>query len=159
MDLSAVKAIVERDADALLRAFGVPHWTVTIEYGPIDGADDDCHAQGQCHRLLDYESATISLDPAALDDEEHVLKVLRHEIAHIVLAPFDLMRGLMLIGLDGVEHEKTLTIVNHATECAVKNLSRMWHGLAEYHAERHRKEQRKKPATKAVKARRRSAAR
>ncbi len=152
MDQSAVKRLVERDLETLMRAFGVPHWSIRVCYGPIDGADDGCMAQGHCHRLIDYESATITLDPANLDDEDEVLKTLRHELMHVVLSPFDLLRSWMLTGPKDADYERALTIANHATEIGVKNLSRMWVCVKEYHEKRLKAEGWTPPKTASPKA-------
>jgi hypothetical protein len=131
MDQSSAREIVERDIEGLMEALGIPHWRITVEYGPIPGdGDDGLSSQGQCTRLIDYESAVIELDPARLDDEAHLLKILRHELFHVVLSPFDLMRSWMLTGISGAEHDRAMRVINHATERGVKHLERMWNGLA-----------------------------
>jgi hypothetical protein len=129
LDRSACKRIVECEIVGLLEACGVPHWHVEVVYGPIGG-----NAVGECERLLDYESAEIRIDPERIDDEEHLLKVLRHETFHIVLAPFDLLRTWIEAGLDGAELEKVQRVVRHAEETAVKALSRMWWGCEKHWA-------------------------
>lgn len=129
MDESAVRAIVERDLAKLARACGVPHWRIRVRYEADDGDDG---ATGQCTRLLDYERAFIRLDPAKLGDEEEVVEVLRHELFHIVIAPFDLLSTFSESGLSGADLEKAERVFRHAMECSVRNLERMWFGLNEY---------------------------
>src|SRR3954447_2607620 len=90
MDRSEAKAIVEREIEALLRQLGLEHWKIAVSYDP-ERTDSDGHVKhGECTRLLDYESAHISLNPESFDDQDDVLRTLRHELFHVVLSPFDL---------------------------------------------------------------------
>lgn len=126
MDRSEVKAIVDREIEALKERLGIPHWRIKASYDLRDG--DAC---GQCTRRVDYNQAFIEFDPDGLDDEQHVLKVLRHELFHVVLVPFDIVFNALRPVL---EKDATLagtidSIREHATEQAVINLERMWSGL------------------------------
>jgi hypothetical protein len=130
MDRSEVKAIVEREAGPLMERLGIGHWRVKVTYDP-SGVDQDGHLQdGECTRLVDYDSAHISLNPESFDDEEGVIRTLRHELFHIVLSPFDLYCGsvdkLDILGPTGVILDR---VWNHACERAVINLERMFNGL------------------------------
>lgn len=126
MERSEVRAIVEREIDCLKERLGIPHWRIKLGYDLRDG--DAC---GQCIRHVDYDQAFIDFDPGGLDDEQHVLKVLRHELFHVVLVPFDIVFNALRPVLD---KDATLagaidSIREHATEQAVINLERMWQGL------------------------------
>lgn len=128
MDRSKVKAIVEREIGPLMGRLGIPHWKVTVSYG-LRGESDDATINAQCTRLVDYNRALIEFDPDALDDEAEVLRVLRHELFHILLSPFDVYTGAVR-RLDLGSAEAVLDQVQtHATEQAVINLERMYSEL------------------------------
>lgn len=131
MDRSAVKAIVDREIGPLMGRLGIHHWKVAVVYGPI-GDDAGGTVTGQCTRLYDYNSATVALDPGAMEDEDHARRVLRHELFHVVLSPFDLYAG----AVDGAGLGEPLDDVldrvwRHSCEKAVINLERMYDGLTE----------------------------
>jgi hypothetical protein len=129
MDRSAVKVIVDKNLGPLLKALGLPHWKVRISYdGCPDSQSGVKDATADCVRLLDYEQASIRLDPTKLDDEKEVLFALRHELFHIVASPIDLLSNLLTYGLSGAELERTERVIQHATETTVRNLERMWWG-------------------------------
>jgi hypothetical protein len=125
MDRSAVKKVIEANIKDLLEKLGLPHWDIKIELGPIEGG-----ATGQCGRKIDYNQAYVELDPELLDDEEHVLKVLRHELFHVVLSPYDLYeRAVANAGLSDDMDRVLGRIWTHAMEKAVINLERLFSGL------------------------------
>jgi hypothetical protein len=130
MDRSGVKSIVERELEPLMQRLGVSDWKVRFSYDP-EPADGDEHLKhGECTRLVDYNSAHISLNPESFDDEEAVIRTLRHELFHIVLSPFDLYSSavdrLEILGPTGVILER---LWHHACERSVINLERMFSGL------------------------------
>jgi hypothetical protein len=130
MDRSAVKAIVERELNPLARRLGVSHWELTVKFDLRDG-DGGRGTQGRCTKYVDYDKAIISLDPDSLADEAEVVRVLIHELLHIVLAPFD-----VLVNAVGpvLKRDETLAAVldsvrMNAVEQAVVNLERMYRNL------------------------------
>jgi hypothetical protein len=130
MDRSAVKAIIERELDPLAKKLGVGHWRLTVKFDLRDG-DEDWETQGRCLKYVDYDRAIISLDPDSLADEAEVVRVLIHELLHIVLAPFD-----VLVNAVGpvLKRDETLVAVldsvrMNAVEQAVVNLERMYRNL------------------------------
>jgi hypothetical protein len=130
MNRSEVKAIVERELEPLMRKLGIPHWKIRVVFDLRNG-EDEFTTCGQCTRRVDYDQAFIEFDPDSLDDEQHVLKVLRHELFHVVLVPFDIVFNALRPVLD---KDSTLagaidSIREHATEQAVINLERLWQGL------------------------------
>jgi hypothetical protein len=127
MDRSAVGAIVERELKPLQEKLGLCHWDIEVECGPIQGGGN-----GQCSRSADYDRATIELDPEQLDDEAHVLKVLRHELFHIVHSPFDLYScAVDNAGLGKTMDDVLDRIWRHACEKTVINLERMYNGFTD----------------------------
>jgi hypothetical protein len=125
MDRSAVEAIVRREIEPLKERLGLAHWHTAVDLGPIEDG-----AIGQCSRKIDYDKAYIELDPGRLDDEEEILKVLRHELFHVIVSPFDLFeRGVANAGLSGAMNAVLGRVWDHAVEQAVINLERMFAGL------------------------------
>ena len=124
MEKSEVRAIVEREAESLLRSFGVSPWKLTIAYDLV--GDEQL---GECSRLLDYQTATIRLNPSLLDDEAAVLSTLRHELLHIVLSPLDLYTATVGPLVEGPLRDVLERVWTHALERTVINLERLHRGL------------------------------
>jgi hypothetical protein len=132
LDRSAVKAVVDRDIGGLLRDLGIGHWHIRIAYTPAQTSADGIDSKGECTRLVDYNSAAITLNPEAFDDEAEVVKTLRHELFHVVLSPFDVAWNAVKKALDeeSVLFGVVQSVWTHATEKAAINLERMHHGLS-----------------------------
>lgn len=130
MDRSAVKAIVEREIERYAERLGIPHWYLKCSYD-LKEDNQGRQANAQCTRHIDYNQAWIEFAPDEFEDEEHVLKVLRHELYHIVLSPFDLYSSCVrrLFKDGSPELEMLERIFDHAQEKAVINLGRMYVGL------------------------------
>jgi hypothetical protein len=134
MDRSEVRAIVEAEIEPLLDRLGISHWRITVHFGPIE-ADHRVAAghkvQGECLKNAPYDMATITLDPEEIHDPEHARKILRHELFHVLLAPFDVYRKFATAFIEskssGDVQEDNLW--EFASEQAVINLERMWRGL------------------------------
>lgn len=130
MDESAVKVIVAKNAEALAAAMGLSHWRIRWF-----AERPDIGSKGYCERLIDYERATIYLDPAQMDDEADLLRVLRHELFHVVASPADLLLGLIDAGItDPVEVERIGRVSRYVQETLVRNLERLWDGAEIYWA-------------------------
>lgn len=105
-------------------------WSVNISYCRSEGRL--AGAKATCTRKMEYMIATITIDPNMAHDEEDVLRSLRHELLHLVLAPFDLYMQTMFQAVTGdaalerIESKQW----DHAVESAVVSLERMLdHGL------------------------------
>jgi hypothetical protein len=133
MDRSEVKAIVEREIEPLLRKVGIAHWKIRFSYQNESVDADGCLKHGECTRLVDYNVAHISLNPESFDDEDAVLRTLRHELFHVVLSPFDLYSSSVDQATSGTDLDVARGMLervwNHACEKAVINLERMFFGL------------------------------
>jgi hypothetical protein len=130
MDRSAVKAIVDREIEPLMVRLGIPHWHVVVSYD-LRADDGICRVKGRCSRAMDYNKARIEFDPDECDDEDDVLKTLRHELFHVVASPFDLyMQAADQLTKEGSPEEAILRrVFDHAVEKAMINLERMFLGL------------------------------
>jgi hypothetical protein len=129
VDKSAVKEIVEREIGKYLSMFGIPHWRIKISYEP----DAETQEAGRCTRQYDYNQAWILLNPELLEDEARVLEILRHELYHIVLSPYDLYATAVedTLGEDHKAAPALERVWRHAMEKTVINLGRMYVGLTE----------------------------
>lgn len=120
-----MRAIVEREIDALIVQLGIRHWHLQFNYELRDDA-----ALGDCSRKIDYDHAYIRLDPEGMRDEAQVLEVLRHELFHVVLSPFDLFeRAVANAGLPEAIVAVLGRIWDHSCEKAVINLERVYEGM------------------------------
>ncbi len=130
MDQSKAKEIVEANLPSLTKAFGVDRWQISIKFGPCTNPK----LVGSCENSLPYNSATIEIDPHKTEDEADLLDTLRHELCHIVLAPFDLYRARYLHTVEerSVQANQEGSIWEWAIEQAVIGLQRMWAGALEY---------------------------
>ena len=130
MDRSRVESIVVRRLPELSRTLGLSQWDISLGYNSESSRDDGTLKKGECNRLIDYQSAHITLNPEAFGDEDAVLRTLRHELFHIVLAPFDLYTSAVAeIELPEVATDLLERVQGHAIERAVAGLERMWEGL------------------------------
>lgn len=130
MEVREVQAIVERHIESLTGSIGIAHWRIRILYD-LRTQEPNGTALGQCDRLYDYNQATISLDPGSLEDEEHVLKILRHELFHVLLSPYDMHANITddLTKGNAKLHGMAARVWRHCQEKAVINLERMYQGL------------------------------
>ena len=133
MDRSTCKAIVDREIEPLMRSLGVPHWNVQVAYRMSEADDDGTLHKGECVRLVDYNSACITLNPEAFEDQANLLKTLRHELYHVVLSPFDMLWHVVKRAMkdDPVKLDMLDSVFTHAVEKTAINLERMHHGLTE----------------------------
>jgi hypothetical protein len=129
MDRSEVKRIVEEALEPMATALWVRDWLILPEYGAIE--DGKC---GFCKADPAYMKATIRLDPAQLDDEDDVLRTLRHEILHIVHGEFAVYMNMMLCAVKEKDwrmkdvEDRAYTL---ACERTVARLERLLDGLGQ----------------------------
>jgi hypothetical protein len=131
MDRSDVKAFADRELEPLKRRLGLSQWEIKLSCS-CEAADGDGFVKrGECTRLIDYQSAHISLNPEAFEDEESLLKTLRHELFHIVLAPFDLYASLVAAAVEDNTAVRDMLdrVKDHSCELSVINLERMFQNL------------------------------
>lgn len=131
MDKSAVEAIVQAHLPGYIEAMGLQGLRIEVSYGRIEDAGATVLTE------INYEKATIQIDPAHADhaDEAGVLNSLRHELFHIIVAPFDAWEWQIDADYkrDTPEHRRARDIFIHACERTVLNLERLWRGVEAYH--------------------------
>jgi hypothetical protein len=125
MDASVVKGIVTENIEGLMREVGVPHWRIDVLY---EGLDDGVVAHVD-FRNVDRWRAEIVIDPAKCESYAHVIHTLRHELLHLLAAPFIIYRNVMRAGFDhnSDEGSRENRLWKHAMEQQVVMLER---GLA-----------------------------
>jgi hypothetical protein len=130
VDRSAVERVLVEHLPALSQALGLSQWHISLGYDAALSTGDNCITRGECSRLLDYQSAHITLNPDVFADAEAVLATLRHELFHVVLAPFDLYTSAVdRLDLSDDATELLERIRDHATEQCVAALERLYEGL------------------------------
>ena len=115
MDKSEVKAIVDRNIKPMMALLGVQHWKINVLYEPCTNPN----WVASCARNIAYQKATITIDPSRADSEEDVIDSLRHELIHVLLAPFDAYRGIMTSHL--TQGDTLDRIEDEAWEVAIEN--------------------------------------
>jgi hypothetical protein len=127
MDRSEVKAIVDREIEPLMEMMGVPHWRIKVEYERPENGE----WEAECHRIPPYNRANVRIDPDSMADADHVIRTLVHELAHVVLSPFDVYRNVMTAhDVEGSpEDKRERQLWTYAVEQAVINVERMYRGM------------------------------
>jgi hypothetical protein len=130
MDRSKVKEIVEASLGPLVSRLGIDRWTIGVDYD-LRESDGLTRSRGLCNWHPDYDKASINLDPDSFGSEEEVAKVLRHELFHVLLAPYTVFLNAVkpLMQDDPIKAAMAEAIWTHACERAVINLERMYVGL------------------------------
>jgi hypothetical protein len=131
VDRSTVERVLIEHLPVLSHCLGLSQWQISLGYDSTLGNGEDGVTRGECSRLLDYQSAHITLNPDVFADNGTVLATLRHELFHIVLAPFDLYTSAVeRIDLSDDVTELLDRIRDHAIEQTVIALERMYRGLS-----------------------------
>lgn len=124
MEIDALKAIVGREIEPLMRRIGIPHWRVDVRYQQID--EDGCRAV--IDLAPEYERAAITMDAYKLPDAAAARETLTHELLHVVAAPMVLVEAFVNRRLGDESHKGFREVNRHAVESTVRNLERLWHG-------------------------------
>lgn len=128
MDKSEVQAILDEAIPVELERLGLSWWRLVFALGPTDLGPD---YNAVCFRLPNYDRARITLDPEGLDSKDEVISTLRHELLHLIHAPFDLVESQLAEALSDKEFRVLAPLWRYATEQTVRNLERMFRGLTE----------------------------
>lgn len=131
IDLGRARALVRANLAKLKREHGLPHWKVTVVYGPLESSRPGTVVQGRCFADARYEHATISVDPQKVDDDREFLDLLMHELKHVVLAPLDLIWEYATAGLEGSDLARFERVYDDANERMVLALGRLAYGHRE----------------------------
>lgn len=120
MDLSEVRGIVNEHLKPIRDALQLQDWHIDTEYLAIGD-----NTAARIRITPRYRKALIQFDPAAQEDRENVLRNLRHELLHLVLAPFTAY-GLAISELvPKTNSELDEHLFSDACELTVGNLERI----------------------------------
>lgn len=138
MDRSECQRIVEAHLDDYVHAFGLTGWRILVDYCGVGEPDSTgFRPDGRCHIRLEYDRAKIELSPDNFEDADTLLDVLRHELSHLVTAPFRLYRDFAGSCVPaGSPTAQEAIVWDHADEQAVRALERLWGGMERYWRDR-----------------------
>lgn len=112
MDRSALEATIDAAAGPMRDALWLHHVRVEVHYGPLTG----CAAS--CDLSLPYRLASLTFDPAQIVDDADALRLLRHELLHVVHGEFD-HAGNVALALGGIRDDTpAATAFDHAWRLA-----------------------------------------
>src|SRR5690625_2021060 len=118
MEAMDVRAIVDQHAPRLKKASGIERWDVriTVERCPEQ-------VKGQCEADPRYMIAEIQIDPEHAEDEDDVVKTLRHEMLHVLVSQFEVYRAAVHHLVDSEDALNAIDEVwTFATENVVHNI-------------------------------------
>lgn len=124
MDHSVCQAFCDKHLTKLAEFLSIGHWRIKIKVGECENPNDTAN----CSRNSSYDIADITIDPRKFGDDDFLLDTLFHELAHIVLAPFDLHRTYSFQGMErgSAEDKREDFIWASSVEKGVINLERIW---------------------------------
>ncbi|HEX2864271.1 MAG TPA: hypothetical protein VHN99_06860 [Deinococcales bacterium] len=101
MTTGEILALVERHQGAFKDALHLSHWHLVLDFDERDPPKADRAAEVEIQP--DYDKATIRFYTQTLAgaNERQVLHALRHELLHVVLAPYDVMEDAARAALHG----------------------------------------------------------
>lgn len=124
MDHSKAVEWVENNIDRLMRAYGIPHWTIKVQYLALESG-----VAGRINDEFQYEMALIKLDPGQIADVDELERIFKHELSHIVHSPFDLFWQAVSAYIDSDKVRDSLeSVFTNACELTVRNIERMHRG-------------------------------
>jgi len=123
MNEQETRKIVDKHLRLMRWALQLQDWGMNISY-------EDKESPAEANVKPDYEIASINIDPAKHNTKEEVLRDLRHEMIHILAAPFILYEQLVDECVDDKNRRVLRRYFTYALEqhcLAIENL--LDHGL------------------------------
>lgn len=128
MDRTEAKAIIEKHARFMQWDMQLQKWEIEISLDVIDGGD-----RAECAADNSYTRALITIDYTKADTEADLLASLRHELIHVLHAPFETFRRAVR---QLVDDENAWHAVDHVyeaaaeqTRSAIENMLRLGYGI------------------------------
>lgn len=87
-------ALVAAHRDRYIRNLNIADWRINVAYGSCDR-----NCTGQCEVLSEYKIARIKLDATMHKNPQELLETFFHELIHVAVGEFELIRDLMLAHL------------------------------------------------------------
>ena len=129
MDKSEVKAWVDENAERLKLELGLDHWRLVINHDGLPPGEDGAIRAMTVKTKPEYERATIWINFDAIEDTGELEYHFRHELLHLMHAPFDLIYGPMYEMFTEEQIRVVNVMWNRAEELTVRNLERMYISL------------------------------
>lgn len=120
MDLSKVRAIVEKHIEKMRWDLQLQDWQIDTVYASKPHGNP-----AEVNYLPEYRRATMTFDPSQLETREDVLRALRHELLHLVLAPVIQYHQAVWKAIPEKAEGLTAELWRQANELTVGNLERM----------------------------------
>jgi len=127
MDKPEVIKIVKREVPRYQKLLNLPHWIFNFQYGWIDDAEDSFY--GKCWPDPDYNTATIKINFELHENEEILVRTIRHEMLHVVHAEFETYRKAASLLMTKPEFMAMDVVFGACCEKTVKQLEFMLKSL------------------------------
>jgi hypothetical protein len=126
MDRLIVEAIAGSNLRRLQRELGLERWEIRLAFRPAPPQGVEL-TRADNSRMVDYRSACIFVNTDAFGSEAEVVEAIRHELFHLVVAPFDLfVSAVERLGLDPETMRVLDRVREYAIERSVSELERLW---------------------------------
>jgi hypothetical protein len=91
MDTVRCKRIVEKHFSKIVAELHLTDWSISVDYLKLENKESAAY----CHADIDYKKALLELDPERHTSDQDVVDTLYHELAHVILASFNLYRDVV----------------------------------------------------------------
>lgn len=126
MDSAALSKVIKKHHKRLVKQLGLSDWGISFAVERIDG-----EPAGQSTVHSAYRHARLVLDPEKITDEEDALRVLRHELIHVLVWPWPAWGEVVLELLpDGDSGDALMTQYHFFMERLVGEIERLVDRLA-----------------------------
>ncbi len=129
MDRSAVTKWIDKNKDTIILEFGLSHWKINIECHALQPDDNGAISAMKVKTLPEYERAQILVNFDAIPNDAALDEHLRHELMHILHAPFDLLWQALKDIIPAEQHSLLGTLYTQAEERTVLNLERFYEAV------------------------------
>lgn len=123
MKTKAVLKWLEKHQQAIIEAYGLQDWDITVDV-PENG-----DVKAEIHVDIKYQKAKIFIMAEEQDDVNDLFDSLCHELEHILQAPFDIYHETILAGLTGREKAMARELYDHVTELSRNLIGKAREGL------------------------------
>lgn len=120
LDHSTVRNIVNAHIKKMRWALQLQDWSIDVSYGHLENG-----TRGECQLHVRHRKAAIRIDSDDCDDEQVVLKTLRHELLHVFDAEMEVYRNAVRHLLAPETFDAIDELFLYAAERLVGSLERM----------------------------------
>ena len=119
LDESRVRSLVDSNIPTMMGRLCLGEWTIEVTYEHLE----DCRAEVELRP--GHRKVFITMDPQRFDDEDQVLRTLRHELLHVLSAEFDVYRKMVRETVASELFRALDYVCTHAEEVLTARLERM----------------------------------